>query len=412
MKYIFFTVNNFLNDGGNTIRMYGIMNELAIREHQVILISNAKIFTKFNENIKHIHINRLVSIKEKRSIQTLVGIFGYFSARVFVKNLLLHLEKTFNENNLLNQEIISFEYIDNTLGYLLKKMNVISSYKNDLHGIVPLEFQAKALYQKKLKIKVYYMLKYIISEFLDFRVFRNGSGFIYASNEMKEYYTSKYNWLIKKDSQILPYVLYGAESMVVTKYNNPQLMSIKLMRQSGKVIIAFAGSFKILGGVPELIKAFKNITNNYPEANLVLIGDGETYDECQNIVKKKNLRKKVYFIGRIPYYELQSFYSLTDIIVCPDLFNKYSDLIVHAKYYDALLSGKIVITGAFNSISKLNTINNLSEIYNIKKDGELTDMLVKCIEQKDKLLCKYNHNTKFVIDNYQYQTLINSRCLF
>ncbi len=48
MQYVFFSMRNFKRDGGGSIRMYGVLNALADRGHDVTFISNATTFVKFD----------------------------------------------------------------------------------------------------------------------------------------------------------------------------------------------------------------------------------------------------------------------------------------------------------------------------------------------------------------------------
>lgn len=68
MKYIFFTMNSFAHEGGGTIRMTGIMNELAKRCNEVLFISNVTKEITLHESIEQIHIDLLFSATDKKNI--------------------------------------------------------------------------------------------------------------------------------------------------------------------------------------------------------------------------------------------------------------------------------------------------------------------------------------------------------
>src|SRR3569833_1581857 len=91
MPYIFFTMNDFSKEGGATIRMYGILNELAKQGEDVTLISNAKGMGKFDSSITHINIGYTFSAKDKRLFQGVVGAFPLSIAlskyKRFINNL-------------------------------------------------------------------------------------------------------------------------------------------------------------------------------------------------------------------------------------------------------------------------------------------------------------------------------------
>ncbi len=77
-KFVFFSVNDFVKEGGGTIRMLGIMNELAEKGHPVTFISNTTRFELFHPSIKHIQINFPISPKVKRKMQSIIGFASPF----------------------------------------------------------------------------------------------------------------------------------------------------------------------------------------------------------------------------------------------------------------------------------------------------------------------------------------------
>ena len=64
--HLFFTLNDFKNDGGSTIRMKGIVNALAEADQRVVLFSNAETHGRFHSSIKHIFLGVNISKKQKR----------------------------------------------------------------------------------------------------------------------------------------------------------------------------------------------------------------------------------------------------------------------------------------------------------------------------------------------------------
>lgn len=402
MQHVFFTVNDFSKEGGNTIRMYGIVNELASLGHTVYLVSNTVNFEQFHSKIKHIPINYKINIKAKRKIQILAGLFPSIIARTVYRDLLIRIAKVLNENELSTSRIYSFEYLDNTLAYLLFKNYTIAQYCNDLHGVVPLEFRYKAKYAKDILSKFKYMFKYYTSVRLDNKVFCNAWGFIYASEAMRDYYMSIYNFAQKKKAYVVPYVLGSSKALFHVDQELIKRLKSEFDFTKDEIVIAFAGSFKRLGGVPDLVTVFAGLTLHYPEIRLLLIGDGETLAECLTIVQKANIEEKVIFVGRIQYRNLQSYFSMADIIVCPDRMNPYSDIIVHVKYYDALLSGKIVICGFFRSIRELDNDQSLSIHYDPSSIESMKKAIRYAIDNRITLLKKYEKNVNYVLDNFSY----------
>jgi glycosyltransferase involved in cell wall biosynthesis len=124
--------------------------------------------------------------------------------------------------------------------------------------------------------------------------------------------------------------------------------------------------------------------------------------ECLSIIKEKQIEDKVVFIGRIPYHQLRTYQDLSDIIVCPDKQNVYSELIVHVKYLDALMSGKLVINGSFKSVKEINVDEFLSLNFIPSDIESLRNVLHYAFEHFEHLKEKYKNVQVFTRDNLTY----------
>lgn len=400
MRFVFFSMNDFSHEGGGTIRMQGIMNELAKKGHEVIFISNTQKFHLFENSIQHVAIDFPFSRKDKRIFQGLLGILPNFIIRLIYPKLFKRLKQIFQEN-FDNETIYFLEYLDNSIGYCLKSSGVISNYINDLHGVATLEFKFQAQHAKSLSEKTKFWTKYKISDWLDRKVFNAAEGFIFASQAMQDYFTEQYPKVAQKRNVILPYVLSSDAITDTVDVALKKELQEKFNCQPEEKIIFFAGAFKKTGGVPDLILAFEKIVHQY-NIRLFIVGDGPTMPECLSIVKEKNIEDKVIFIGRIPYDQLRTYQDLSDIIVCPDKQNVYSELIVHVKYLDALISGKPVINGSFKSVKEINVDEFLSIDFKPSDVDSLSNALRYALDHLDLLTQKYAKNKAYAKEHLTY----------
>jgi glycosyltransferase involved in cell wall biosynthesis len=114
-------------------------------------------------------------------------------------------------------------------------------------------------------------------------------------------------------------------------------------------IILFAGSFKKIGGVQELVNLFLETRSINSKAILLLIGDGQMEDYITDQLKKSDLKLRVFHFRPIEHIKLISFLKLADVIVCPDLEdNAYNQMTPHIKLYDAIASGSNVVATDFS----------------------------------------------------------------
>lgn len=405
-KIVFFTLNNFQKEGGGTIRMLGIINELAKHNDEIILMSNIKDKSKVSPNVQHIALETEFSPEEKRKFQFLLGAFGYsFLNRAFSRQL-ESLGKSFSKLN-SDDKVIFFEYLDNSIGYWLKKNNIIPSYINDIHGIASNEFIFQRKKAKSLLSKLFLKVKEKIAMALDKKVFNDAEAIIYASAAMDDYYKNLYPSLRKKNNIFLPYVLNNAN---VKAPDNRVIQKIKAdwgITDSDFVFL-FAGAYKETGGIQDLMLAFDKIAPEFPEAKLILVGDGPTFENCKTLKESLSSSERILQMGRQPYNYLSSFQEIANVLVCPDRQNLFSDLIVHVKYLDALISGKIVINGSFKSVMEINSAKKLSLLFKPSDIDDLGHKMKDSIKHYVALSFEFSDSKQYALDNLTYSNYIQN----
>jgi glycosyltransferase involved in cell wall biosynthesis len=282
---------------------------------------------------------------------------------------------------------------------------MIQEYINDLHGVATLEFKFQAQHATSVKEKIKFYTKYKVSDWLDSKVCNAAHGLIFASKAMEEYFIAQYPKVKDKRNYIVPYVLSSGSISDTVDSELKQKLIQKYNRRPEEKIIFFAGAFKKTGGVPDLISAFNALVNNY-DARLLIVGDGPTMNECLALVKENKLEDKVIFLGRIPYHHLRTYQDLADVIVCPDKQNVYSELIVHVKYLDSLMSGKVVINGSFKSVQEVNPDERLSVNFKPSDVASLTQAISYSLDNYDELLVRYKNNVSYVSKQLTYASQV------
>jgi glycosyltransferase involved in cell wall biosynthesis len=401
-EFVFFSVNDFVKEGGSTIRMLGILNELAEKGHAVTFISNTTRFELFHPCIEHIQINFVIGPKAKRKMQSIIGFASPFILNWVFRSFFQRLKYLFTPYK--NSTVYFFEYLDNSIGYWLYRNGLISGYINDLHGVAVLEFDyqyRRAIFGKK-KAGLYF--KYLGAKFLDNKVCKNAQGLIYASKAMQNYFWKSIPCTRNKKSYILPYVLDKTQLSTNVDFDSRQNLIKRFKINESDKVILFAGVFKKTGGVPDLIRAVSMLNNK--NIKLFLIGDGPTYTECEELIKTQGIQN-AYLIGRVPYKDLRTYQNVANVIVCPDRDNVYSQLIIHVKYLDALVSGKIVINGAFESVKEINANEKISLMFIPSNVESLAKTILRSLENESTLLKKYEDNVEYIKQHLTYSTAIN-----
>ncbi|MDO5509770.1 MAG: glycosyltransferase family 4 protein [Weeksellaceae bacterium] len=395
----FLSFNDFQKDGGGTIRMYGVLNALAQDAHKVFFYSNAVNKERFHPNIKHIDLGIQITPAEKRKLQFLLAFASLSLVNKQFAKKLERLREVFGDMD--SKRLFCFEYLDNSVGYWLKKNEIINSYANDIHGVATLEFNYQKKQSSSTKSKAMFWLKEKAADALDKKVFENAAYSIFVSKAMYDYYADRYN-ISDQPKVIVPNLLADEACEQELDTNLVKEIRAKFHVLPTDKIVLFAGSFKKTSGVLDLIKAVEMIIPQHPNVRLLLLGDGFYREEWEEYVQKNNLQDKVEFLGRTPYTHLAAYQEIAHILVCPDTQNIFSELIVHFKYLDALLANKIVINGNFASVLEINENEKLSLGFEPSNIADLAKTLNHAIEEYDSLTQKYSNNRQFACENLTY----------
>ncbi len=396
-KYVFFTFNDFSKHGGGVIRMYGILNSLAELGKNVTLISNAKNYENFHPDIKHIFLNCKLNKQQKRFFQFCVAILPHWINKFLFRKYL----KAFKNLGINEDNIIFFEYLDNSFGYFLNKENNINNYINDIHGLAVLEFQ----YKKYNGIrKIINNFKAYVAKKHDKKIYKNSKKLIAVSDEMKSYLSKFY----EIDKNKICVLKDGINEALCNQEIDKKLLEelINKYKSDDSKIVLFAGNFKDLGGVDDLVKAFLKVLKKREDVKLLLIGDGEHYDWIKNLIEKEKLEGKIILLGRIPYNKLRTYQEIADVIVCPDKDHPYSHMVPHIKYYDSLISGKPVINGSFDVIKNINQNEELSLLFEPSNIEDLSQKIIYAIENNEELKEKYKNVKEKICKEFTYKKFV------
>ena len=111
----------------------------------------------------------------------------------------------------------------------------------------------------------------------------------------------------------------------------------------GRIVLGFIGSFYAYEGLLLLLESMPKILQLYPEVILLLVGGGPDNDKIQTRIAQLGLDEAVVCTGRVPHDEVQSYYSLVDILVYPRLPMRLTELVTPLKPLEAMAQGKLVV---------------------------------------------------------------------
>lgn len=110
---------------------------------------------------------------------------------------------------------------------------------------------------------------------------------------------------------------------------------------NGGPVFGFIGSFYRYEGLRFLVEAFPRIRAQIPDARLMLVGGGEEEPILRELAQTQ--QDGILFTGRVPHHEVNDYYSLVDVIVCPRLRMRLTELVTPLKPLESMAMGKAVL---------------------------------------------------------------------
>ena len=352
----------------------------------------------------------MLNRKQKSLLLFLTSILPLFLLKIVYRKLIDNLSLIFKANNLDGNRVFFFDNLDFCIGFLLNNQDIVNKIIIDRPGIATLEFDYKYKTAKNSLYKFILKLKKFVSVILESKIVKYSSRIIVASQNMLEFYLSQYPNTSPSLYHNIPYYVDSdlINSKVDQDLKKTLISRFKINKED--TVILFVGEFKRTGGVQDLIKVFINLYNKNKKNKLILIGGGYTRNQCLRIVQDQEAKNNIIFHGRTPYKDLRTYQDMAHIIVCPDRDNSFSRMIIHLKFWDALVSDKIVLCSGFPPILEVNSNENLCINFTPSDLNSLEQKLNYCVENKQNLLKKYSSNQNYTKNNFTYASLRTKLC--
>ena len=158
---------------------------------------------------------------------------------------------------------------------------------------------------------------------------------------------------------------------------NPILFEQNQNSNSEGDYILFVGRLVPEKGVLTLLKAFQNISKQFPEEQLWVVGDGIQKEELENFVKTNNLNN-ISFLGNKNREELREIYSNSKFSVVPsEYLEAYGNVIL-----ESLSFGKTVITSDLVGIKNEIEENQVGLTYAFQNQKALEENIIKLLSNR------------------------------
>ena len=117
------------------------------------------------------------------------------------------------------------------------------------------------------------------------------------------------------------------------------------LRQSGKIILGFAGTISLQDGLEYLVEAVDHLKNTYNRTDVlcIVMGDGDDLERIKDLVGKKGVDELFLFTGWLNRDEMGRYLASIDIGIDPDPSNLFNDKCTMIKMTEYMVYGKPIV---------------------------------------------------------------------
>lgn len=151
---------------------------------------------------------------------------------------------------------------------------------------------------------------------------------------------------------------------------------------NGGPVFGFIGSFYRYEGLRFLVENFPQIRAQIPNARLMLVGGGEEEAMLKSLAGSS---EGILFTGRVPHAEVNDYYSLVDVFVCPRLRMRLTELVTPLKPLESMAMGKVVLASDVGGHRELISDGQTGLLFAAENGADLVKHAVRLA--KDPALC-------------------------
>lgn len=205
-----------------------------------------------------------------------------------------------------------------------------------------------------------------------------------ASTELKK-------WGIGKDKvMVIPLGVDGERFHRTSLVNKPK-----------ELVMVAVGSLVKRKGMHMAIKILAKVVKNYPEAKLIIIGDGPEMENLKNLANSLKVIRKVDFVGHINFQNLPDFYRKANIFLSMSLAESWGQV-----YVEAMISGLPVIASKTVGASEIVLDGQTGFLVRQKHWQEAAEIILKLFKDRERLLIMSQEAQRVAINKYDWEKAV------
>ncbi len=173
-----------------------------------------------------------------------------------------------------------------------------------------------------------------------------------------------------------------------------------------KLVIGYIGSFVDYEGLDILLEACALLKESHGDLfKLLLVGDGDVMQQLRRTVQFLQLEEHVVFTGRVSHEEVQRYYTLIDVAPLPRKGLQVCELISPLKPFEAMASGKVLVTSSVQALAEIVDDGNTGLIFEKDNAKDLAAKLELVLTDADLRKRIGENANKWVQENHSWDVI-------
>ncbi|MBA7599972.1 D-inositol-3-phosphate glycosyltransferase [subsurface metagenome] len=169
------------------------------------------------------------------------------------------------------------------------------------------------------------------------------------------------------------------------------------------IVLFFMGYLYNFSGLKEVALELAKLKDKERNIKLLIVGEGDIYNDLQEIKDKYKLKDKIILTGKQPYKKIPNFIAASDICLLPAQNTKIMRNIVPIKMYEYMAANKAIITTKLSGIMK-----EFGEDHGVVYVDKPEDVLNKAIELiKSNSIEKEGRKARKFVKKYDWDDIVD-----
>lgn len=151
----------------------------------------------------------------------------------------------------------------------------------------------------------------------------------------------------------------------------------------GKRVVGYVGSFVQYEGLDDLINAAAVAIDNGVDLRLLIVGDGQELAKLRELVIDLELEDHVILPGRVPFEDVQRYYSLIDVAVFPRKPLPVTEMVSPMKPFEAMAMEKAVIVSSVGALEEIVIDGETGVVFEKGNIDSMVDALTRTINDPE-----------------------------